>query len=100
MDPLTMAEAEEMGVPVCFTEEYAFLERIGQLPPYNGPVEPDWGSDAAYLYDDPDPDPQPCQGPPPRLADLGMPPAWHAHEPWCWDHHARTPGVEICPPPF
>ena len=90
-----------MGVPECFSEEYAFHERNGTLPPYSGPVYPDWGSDAAYLYDDdPEPPPpQPCQGPPPRFVHLGMPPRWTAHDPWCWDLHTRVPG-DICPPPF
>lgn len=50
--PITMQDAREMGVPECFSEEYAFLERTGQLPPYAGPVERDWGSDAYDLFGD------------------------------------------------
>lgn len=98
MNPITMQEAEEMGAPACFSEEYAFHERNGTLPPYSGPVYPDYGSDAYDHYDDPEP-PQPCQGPPPAFADLGMPPAWHPHDAGCWDLHART-ADETCPPPF
>lgn len=51
MQPITMAEAAELGVPECFSDEYAFHERNGTLPPYSGPVYPDYGSDA-YTYDD------------------------------------------------
>jgi hypothetical protein len=92
-----MAEAEEMGAPACFSEEYAFYEQRGMPLPCGGPVFPDNHPDPEY--DDPDPAPRPCQGPPPRLADLGMPPRWHPHERWCWDLHART-ADDDCPPPF
>jgi hypothetical protein len=53
MQPLTIDEATAMGVPECFSVEFAFLEGTGQLPPYAGPVEPDWGSDAYDLYEEP-----------------------------------------------
>jgi hypothetical protein len=102
MQPITIAEAEEMGAPACFADEYAFHERNGTLPPYSGPVYPDYGSDARDLYDDYDPEPsppQPCQGPPPVFVHLGMPPRWRQHEMGCWDIHARVPG-DVCPPPF
>jgi hypothetical protein len=107
-----MQEAREMGAPECFSEEYAFLERTGGLPPYAGPVEPDWGSDASYLYDDepteppgwseePDPEwvrePEPCQGPARTFEFLGLPGRWRAHEGGCWDLHVPS---ESCPPPF
>jgi hypothetical protein len=52
MQPLTMAESAELGVPECFSAEYAFLEHTGALPPYSGPVFPDYGSDAYDLGDD------------------------------------------------
>lgn len=99
--PISMEDAREMGVPECFSEEYAYHERHGTLPPYSGPVYPDYGSDAAYLYDDPDdygppPEPAPCQGPPPAFTFLGMPPPYRQHEPWCWER-AHT---DDCPPPF
>jgi hypothetical protein len=107
MNPFTIADAHEMGAPECFAYEYAERERHGTLPPYSGPVYPDYGSDAAYLYDDHDEmpvgppwsgdeePPAPCQGPP-TFAFLGMPPAYRHHEAWCWERAHD----DDCPPPF
>lgn len=107
MQPVTIEEAEELGVPACFSVEYAFHEQRGTLAPYAGPVEPDWGSDASYLYDDeppvyephPDevPEREPCQGPARTFEFLGLPEPWRAHEGGCWDLHVPS---ESCPPPF
>ena len=108
--PITMAEARELRVPECFSDEYAFLERTGQLPPYAGPVEPDWGSDAydPYMderYDDEpteppgwseEPDPEWVREPPEELKV--MPTGREGHHPWCDIDHAPEP--EHCPPPF
>jgi hypothetical protein len=66
--PITMTEAEELGVPACFSAEYAFHERNGTLPPYSGPVCPDYGSDASYLYDDPEPASDYPPAPPPPVS--------------------------------
>jgi len=109
MQPITMEEAAELGVPECFSAEYAFHERNGTLPPYAGPVEPDWGSDAAYLYDDDpydepteppgwseEPDPEWVREPPEELKI--MPTGREGHEPWCSVDHG--PVREQCPPPF
>ncbi len=98
MNPLTMAEAEEMGAPACFSEEYAFYEHRGMPLPCGGPVYPDAREDYdCPAYTEPQP-PRPCQGPARTFEHLGMPPRWTAHEPWCWDLHARTD--DVCPPPF
>jgi hypothetical protein len=59
-DPITIAEAEEMGVPVCFTPEYAWYERHGLPLPCGGPVYPDNHPDPEYYDPDPHPDPEPC----------------------------------------
>ena len=93
-DPVTIADAHDMGVPECFSEEYAYHERNGTLPPYGGPVR-----DAREDIDWPDPEPPrpPCEGPPTH-AFLGMPAPFRPHEPWCWSYHA--PDADGCPPPF
>lgn len=100
-----MADAREAGAPECFSEEFAFLERNGTLAPYAGPVEPDWGSDAAYLYDDEpseppgwseEPDPEWVREPPEELK--AMPTGRPGHETWCDIDH--QPVREHCPPPF
>lgn len=86
-EPITMADAEELGVPVCFSEEYAFHERNGTLPPYSGPVYPDYGSDAYDLYnDEPDTD-MPSDYPPATL-----PPVEPVEPHQCTD--------DLCCPPF
>ena len=100
-DPVTIADAHEMGVPECFSEEYAYHERNGTLPPYSGPAYPDYYQEEVDYFDprdtDTGPPRPPCEGPPTH-AFLGMPAPWHPHEPWCWDHHA--PDADGCPPPF
>jgi hypothetical protein len=106
MQPITMEEAADLGVPECFSAEFAFHERNGTLPPYAGPVERDWGSDAYDLYPEPPvyephpdeaPERKPCQGPARTFEFLGMPERWRAHEGGCWDLHVPS---ESCPPPF
>jgi hypothetical protein len=112
MQPITMEEAADLGVPECFSAEYAFLEHTGQLPPYSGPVEPDWGSDAYDLYDDerygepsdfpPAPVDEPSDFPPAPVVEPEelkvMPTGRPGHKPWCdVDHDAIR---EHCPPPF
>lgn len=111
--PITMADAEELGVPSCFSAEFAFLERTGSLPPYAGPVEPDWGSDAYDPFGDepsyepdreepseppgwPEPDPEWVREPPEELKV--MPTGREGHHPWCDIDHSPEP--EHCPPPF
>lgn len=98
MQPITMEEARELGVPECFSAEFAFLEHTGQLPPYAGPVEPDWGSDAYDLYDEPY-EPGRHAEPLPEPEELKvMPTGREGHEPWCDVDHAAV--REHCPPPF
>lgn len=101
--PITVADAEEMGVPVCFSEEYAFHEQRGTLPPYAGPVEPDYYREDVDYFDPrdydlgPAPEPEPCRGPARTFEFLGLPERWRGHEGGCWDLHAPS---EPCPPPF
>ncbi|QDN94971.1 hypothetical protein FNV58_01165 (plasmid) [Streptomyces sp. RLB1-9] len=105
MQPITMADAADLGVPECFSDEFAFLERTGQLPPYAGPVERDWGSDAYDPYMDdrfeepvvrldkfvpvPVAEPEPL-----KVMPTGRP----GHESWCDIDHGSV--REHCPPPF
>ncbi|MDQ1041538.1 hypothetical protein QFZ75_008040 [Streptomyces sp. V3I8] len=100
--PLTMQDAEAMGVPACFSLEYAFHEGNGTLPPYAGPVYPDFNREDVD-YGDPGDNGFPVAEPvkaPALLSfeDLGMPPGFAPHEPGCWDFH--SPAVLPCPPPF
>lgn len=99
--PITMAEAGEMGVPECFSLEYAFHERNGSLPPYGGPVTPDHNrediDDDPMDYSSPAVEPKRCQGPARTFEFLDYPYPWRAHDPGCWDLH---PAYEQCPPPF
>jgi hypothetical protein len=105
MQPITIEEAVELGVPECFSDEFAFLERSGQLPLYAGPVERDWGSDAYDPYMDERFEepvvrldkyvPVPVTQPEPlKVMPTGRP----DHEPWCDIDHG--PVREHCPPPF
>ncbi|MGA5598353.1 hypothetical protein ACPCSE_29385 [Streptomyces cellulosae] len=114
MQPITNEDAREMGVPECFSEEFAYQERTGTLPPYAGPVERDWGSDAYDPFGDepswgpdheepsepPDfgesPDPEWVREPPEELKV--MPTGREGHHPWCDVDHAPEP--DHCPPPF
>lgn len=102
--PLTIQDAEDLGVPACFSLEYAFHERSGTLAPYAGPVYPDRNREDVD-YGDPWDDGfpyaevrKPCEGPAATFSELGMIPPFAPHEPWCWDHHA--PATLPCPPPF
>lgn len=101
--PITIEEAREMGAPECFSAEFAFLERSGQLPPYAGPVEPDWGSDAYDPYMDErweEPVVSFVKAVPVAVPEpLKLMPTGRAgHEPWCDVDHG--PVREHCPPPF
>lgn len=103
--PITMDQARELGAPECFSAEFAFLERTGQLPPYAGPVSPDWGSDAydPYMYERYE-EPGVCLDKFERLPVVEpeplkiMPTGRAGHEPWCDVDHG--PVREHCPPPF
>lgn len=94
--PITIQDAHDMGVPLCFADEYTYYEQRGLPIPYAGPVFPDYNREDVD-WPDPDPAPEPCGGPPTE-AFLGLPAPWHPHEPNCWDHHA--PDADGCPPPF
>lgn len=95
--PITVQDAHDMGVPLCFSEEYAYYEQRGLPIPYAGPVYPDYGPDPDWP--EPGPEPEPCGGPPTH-AFLGLPPAFHPHDPYCcWDD-AHAPDADGCPPPF
>jgi hypothetical protein len=100
MNPLTIADAHEMVVPDCFSEEFAYYERHGLPLPCGGPVFLAYHPDPEY--DDPTPpEPVPCQGPPPAIAFLGLPIPPHPHEAWCYDPECSGPECSgPCPPPF
>ena len=98
-----------MSAPECFSEEYAFHERRGTLPPYSGPVYPDYNSDGFdpfgdEQWDEPteppgwseEPDPEWVREPP-REQEV-MPTGRPDHEAWCGLDH--EPAHESCPPPF
>lgn len=83
--PITMADADELGVPACFSEEYAYYERNGMPLPCGGPVYPDYGSDAYDPFGDepwPESDYPPAPPPPVSLVKPHL----------CNDYH--------CCPPF